>query len=92
MKFHPLVFACTCGHAAEHIQSVGLTSEYELVIHWTCGNCGTTVYATKSLVDCCREVPETEDFAEMAVINGLRASAAEDDRFLRSMGISMPKE
>ena len=80
MKYRELSLVCTCGKAATGDMKIGLTSEYELVVHWTCADCGQTVYAVKTLADCCRECPESE--GEPA------NSPAADAAFLRSLGIS----
>ncbi len=79
MKFRELQLACTCGQVPTGKLTVGLTSEYELVIHWDC-ECGQSIYAVKTLADCCRECPEIP--AES------RETVAEDAKFLRSLGIS----
>lgn len=92
MKFRPLDLACVCGRAPAGLKAVGLTSEYELVVHWTCEACNQTVYSIKSLTDCCREVPETEDFAELAAVNGRPASEAEDADFLHTLGVRFPED
>ena len=92
MKFRPIELACACGEEPNQIQSVGLTSEYELVVNWTCARCKQTVYALKSLTDCCRECPDAGDLAEAALVNGTRAAHAEDARFLSRLGIRFPDE
>jgi hypothetical protein len=91
MKFRPIELACTCGEVPREIQSIGLTSEYELVVHWTCANCKQIVYALKTLTDCCRECPDAEELEE-AVVNGRRATEAEDARFLQNLGIRFPDD
>ncbi len=80
MKFRELQFACTCGEVPAGKVTLGLTSEYELVIHWQCAKCGQLIYAVKSLADCCRECPESP-------VDSL-AAAVDDAEFLRSLGIS----
>jgi hypothetical protein len=80
MKFRELQLACTCGQAPTGKLTLGLTSEYELVIHWDCEDCGQSIYAVKSLADCCRECPEIPPES--------RDTEAEDAEFLRSLGIS----
>jgi hypothetical protein len=76
MRFHQIALVCECGCAAENVRAVGFTSEYELVIHWTCADCGKLAYLVKSLADCCKQCPEAEE-----------NSAVEDARFLESLGI-----
>jgi hypothetical protein len=88
MKFRQLQLACSCGQVPDVIHQVGLTSEYELVIHWTCSECGQLVYAVKSLADCCRECPEAEPSEEVPEMPTRFGSHASDTEFLRSMGIS----
>ncbi len=80
MKFRELQLACTCGQVPTGKLTVGLTSEFELVIHWDCAECGQSIYAVKTLADCCRECPETP--AENA------DTSASDAEFLRNLGIS----
>ncbi len=92
MKFRPLELACLCGHVPAGVKAVGLSPEYELVVHWTCEACGKTVYALKSLADCCRECPENDDLAEMAVAGGRLTSEAADADFLRKLGIRLPED
>jgi hypothetical protein len=75
MKFRRLSLVCECGHAAKSFQSVGFTSEYELVIHWKCTKCGKLAYLVKTLANCCRECPEVEESPDL------------DAQFLQSMGI-----
>jgi hypothetical protein len=75
MKFRPIHLHCECGCEAEGLHSVGFTSEYELVVHWTCSACGKLAYFVKTLSDCCKEVPEEADTSES------------DAFFLLSLGI-----
>jgi hypothetical protein len=80
MNFRELQFACTCGEVPTGRVILGLTAEYELVVHWQCAACGQMIYAVKSLADCCRECPEPP-------IDPL-GNAIDDAEFLRSLGIS----
>jgi len=75
MRFRPISLVCECGCEAESLHSVGLSPEYELVVHWTCGSCGKVSYLVKTLSECCKEVPEEADTSEA------------DAFFLASMGI-----
>ena len=84
MRFRRLELVCECGRAASALREVGFTSEYELVVHWTCAACRKQSYLVKSLADCCKQCPEQEDDSMVAV--GFD-SRAEDARFLLSLGI-----
>jgi hypothetical protein len=91
MKFRRLQLVCECGHRARIFQAVGFTAEYELVIHWTCNACRKQSYLVKSLADCCKQVPDLDDpYGLLKPIPGPDGSphtAAEDARFLQSLGI-----
>ncbi len=80
MKYRELKLACACGQAPTGKLKMGLTSEYELVVHWDCAECGRSIYAVKTLVDCCRECPEAPE--------EIHDTAAEDAEFLHRLGIS----
>jgi hypothetical protein len=60
--------------------TLGISSQFELVVHWVCEACGQSIYAVKALADCCRECPEFPDDNPN--------TAAGDAEFLRSIGIS----
>jgi hypothetical protein len=87
MKFREMQLVCECGAAPFALKSVGFTSEYELVVHWSCAGCGKLVYVVKALADCVRECPETEDAVEIAA-----RTPCDDAGFLRSLGIRFPDE
>ena len=76
---------CDCGVSPEGLQEVGLTSEYELVVHWVCGECSRHVYVVKSLADCCRDC--FQDGALMPAGTDVPTDPAADAHFLRSLGI-----
>ena len=78
MRFRRLAISCECGQSAKSLKSVGFTSEFELVVHWTCRACGKSAYLVKSLADCCKACPDPEV-----------AEETDDARFLQSMGIRM---
>ena len=80
MRFRRLELVCECGQAAKGVQELGFTSEYELVVHWTCTQCRKQAFLVKSLSDCCKQCPEQE---ETSVFD----ARAEDERFLLSLGI-----
>ena len=84
MKFRPLELICECGFPAQGFHEVGFTSEYEMVIHWTCTACRREAYLVKSLADCCKQCPDQEEAASRAVPFDARA---EDAKFLQSLGI-----
>lgn len=79
MRFRRLDPVCECGTAARGFHAVGFTSEYELVIHWTCANCRKEAYLVKPLADCCKQCPDAEELEFDPRI--------EDARFLQSLGI-----
>jgi hypothetical protein len=78
MSYRHFSLACRCGHAPSRIEEVGVTDNHELVIHWWCDNCQKLVYATKTLADCWKAVPEAPA-GEMADY---------DKSFLERFGIS----
>jgi len=87
MRFRRLELVCECGHAAKSFHSVGFTSEYDLVIHWTCIACGRHAYLVKSLADCCKQCPDRDDPSAVSLPNVGFDTRAEDARFLQSLGI-----
>jgi hypothetical protein len=92
VKFRPMPLICECGFIPIRLRSVGFTSEYELVIHWRCPACAKLVYAVKSLADCCRECPESEDSLEVALLNACSGPEASDAVFLHRLGIRFPED
>jgi hypothetical protein len=89
MRFRPIPLVCECGHKPPSFKNVGITSEYELVIHWICPSCNKRVYAVKSLADCCRDCQQIEESAQpVATAPGdQKEFRLEDKRFLRALGI-----
>ena len=54
-----------------------MTDDHELVIHWWCEDCRKVVWASKSLSDCWRECPKTDEGPKF------------DAEFLHSIGVRM---
>jgi len=52
-----------------------VTDDHELVIHWWCEDCRKVVWASKSLSDCWRECPKTDERPDF------------DAEFLHSIGV-----
>jgi len=88
MRFRPIPLVCECGHKPPSFKNVGITSEYELVIHWVCPSCNKRVYAVKSLADCCRDCQQIEDGTPAATaVPRDKEFRLEDKHFLRALGI-----
>ena len=93
MRFRPIPLVCECGHKPPSFKAVGITSEYELVVHWICPSCSKRVYAVKSLADCCRECPEASATEQpVTTIRHDTEFRPEDKRFLRALGIRWPED
>jgi hypothetical protein len=80
MTYCALPLECYCGEVPEQILEVGFTSDRNLVIHYWCAACNRVIFASRTL-DECRDLCPAPD-CEPAVV------AAEDARFLESLGIS----
>jgi hypothetical protein len=69
------------------VTDVGLTTQHELVVRWTCSGCNQDTFVVKSLSDCWRECTEDEEeeprFDEAAAF-------VSDEVFLRSMRVKWP--
>ena len=93
MGYRHLSLCCKCGQAPTRIDEVGLTDDHELVIHWWCEECKRVVYASKSLAECWQDcpTPETAVEPERAAAQS-SARSGYDDRFLKSLGISLLDE
>jgi hypothetical protein len=72
---------CHCGQAPERILEVGFTSDRNLVVHYWCSACNRVLFISKPLEVCEQACPPTDVEAESR-------SAAEDARFLQSLGIA----
>jgi hypothetical protein len=85
MSYRALPLACYCGERPDRILEVGFTSDQKMVIHYWCSSCSRVLFISKELAECSREcpAPDTED--------ALPQAAADDARFLHSMGILIPE-
>ena len=93
MGYRHLSLCCKCGQAPTRIDEVGLTDDHELVIHWWCEECKRVVYASKSLAECWQDCPKPEPRPEPEKVFAATVTQNKfDDRFLKSLGISMPDE
>jgi hypothetical protein len=79
MSYRALPLKCYCGEVPDQILEVGFTSDYHLVMHYWCSACKRVIFNSHTL-DECRDLcpPPEKEPAE---------AAAEDARFLASMGI-----
>jgi hypothetical protein len=78
MNYRALPLKCYCGEAPEQILEVGFTSDHHMVIHYWCSACNRVVFLTRTLDECRDLCPSpVEDVA----------AAADDARFLQSLGI-----
>jgi hypothetical protein len=84
MSYRALPLACYCGERPDRILEVGFTSDQKMVVHYWCSACSRVLFISKGLAECAEECPAPE--AEDA----LPQAAAEDVRFLQSMGIMAP--
>jgi hypothetical protein len=80
MTYRAMPLECYCGQVPEQILEVGFTSDRHLVIHYWCSACNRVIFASRTL-DECRDACPLPD-KEPAI------AAAEDVRFLQSLGIS----
>ena len=81
MGYRAMQFACRCGQPPDRILEIGFTSEAQLVVHFWCSNCQRVFYMSQALDECRLECPPPDAEADSR-------SAAEDARFLRSIGIA----
>ena len=84
MGYRALQFACGCGQAPDRILEVGFTSDGDMVVHFWCSLCQRVEYICQPLEECHRGCPPPDSRAEALV-------AAEDSRFLESLGIAVPE-
>jgi len=80
MNYRAMPLECYCGQAPEQILEVGFTSDHHMVIHYWCSACNRVVFLTRTLDECKAFCPMPDADAAVA--------AAEDVRFLESLGIS----
>jgi hypothetical protein len=81
MGYRALPLTCFCGEAPDRILEVGFTSQRDMVVHFWCSACNRVLFITKPLEECLAECPEAEE-------EDTRLTAAEDARFLESLGIA----
>lgn len=58
MFIKPLALICNCGHKASSFKILGASSNFEIIVSWTCENCGEEVAAKAKLeyiAQLCRE-------------------------------------
>jgi hypothetical protein len=80
MNYRAMPLECYCGEKPEQILEVGFTSDHHMVIHYWCSACNRVVFVTRTLEECREFCPAADGDAAIA--------AAEDARFLESLGIS----
>lgn len=82
MSYRALPLACYCGERPDRILEVGFTSERTLVVHYWCSACSRVLFVSKGLEECVQDCPKPDD------TDAPPQAAAEDARFLQSMGIT----
>jgi hypothetical protein len=82
MGYRAMQFACCCGDPPDRILEIGFTSDGKMAVHFWCSACRRVFYITQSLDECRRECPPPDTWADSL-------SAAEDARFLQSLGIAV---
>jgi hypothetical protein len=82
MGYKALQLACYCGQTPDRILEVGVTSDRNLVVHFWCSACSRVLFISKSLEECGENCPPPDVEADTQ-------SAAEDARFLQSLGIAV---
>lgn len=81
MGYRAMQFACYCGQPPDRILEVGFTSDRHIVVHFWCSACSRVLFISRSLAECEKACPAPDAQAEAR-------SAAEDARFLQSLGIA----
>jgi len=79
MNYRAMPLECYCGKAPDQILEVGFTSDRHMVVHYWCSSCNRVVFLSRTLEEC-RELCPQPDVDISA--------AAEDARFLATLGIS----
>jgi len=79
MNYRAMPLECYCGEAPDQILEVGFTSDHHMVVHYWCSSCNRVVFLSRTLEEC-RELCPQPDVDITA--------AAEDARFLATLGIS----
>jgi hypothetical protein len=80
MDYRALPLECYCGQVPDQILEVGVTSDQHLVIHYWCAACNRVIFKSRTLAECRDFCPAPQESPDIA--------AAEDARFLESLGIS----
>jgi hypothetical protein len=83
MSYRPIPLSCYCGEAPDRILEVGFTSDRHMVIHFWCSSCSRVLFLSRTLEECEGDCPPPDEAARSR-------EAADDSRFLQSIGISMP--
>ena len=82
MSYRPLSLSCYCGEVPDRILEVGFTSDHKMVIHYWCSSCSRVLFESRTLAECEQHCPPPDEgFPQYD-------HAAEDQRFLQSIGIS----
>ena len=82
MNYRALPLSCYCGEVPDRILEVGFTSDHNMVIHFWCSSCSRVMFVSKPLAECEAFCPPPDEG------DGLFDNAAEDARFLQSLGIA----
>jgi len=82
MEYRAMQLNCHCGQAPDKILEVGLTSDRHLVVHFWCSACNRVLFVSRTLDDCEQACPPPDAEIESLL-------AAEDARFLQSLGIEV---
>jgi hypothetical protein len=90
-------FTCSCGARADKLDAVGLTSNHQQYVGWTCAACHQKIGILTPLADCWRRCPEEDTTGQDAgAISEDRPSAFEietqDALFLHEMGVRIKKD
>jgi hypothetical protein len=80
MNYRAMPLECYCGQVPDQILEVGFTSDRHMVIHYWCAACNRVIFMSRTLEEC-------RDFCPAPQVDHSLA-AAEDARFLESLGIS----
>jgi len=83
MSYRSLPLTCFCGEVPERILEVGFTSDRHMVIHYWCATCNRVLFVSHTLEECEERCPPAVNAAPHY------DHAAEDARFLHSLGISI---
>jgi hypothetical protein len=81
MGYRAYQFSCFCGQAPDRILEIGFTSDRHMVVHFWCSSCNRVLFVSESLEQCIHSCPPPDAEVEAK-------AAAEDARFLESLGIA----